>query len=156
MPVRASSTAVALAAAAVALLGSAASACEPCAETLDLDATAAEADLIFVAEAPGRTPFSLPENASRVEVKPLRVLKGMYDEKTIVLTGWQGMCSYGFVRWSAKRELVFAMQPSQKGEHWRAVRWGCAVKSLPVAGGKVVADGKPVALAKRFAAKRAR
>lgn len=118
-------------------------ACEPCMQTLSLDETYQQADLVILAES---TPFD-PDKMSKgdynsdgiaeIDATVVKVLKGTYPEKTIRLKSWYGMCPYGFV--FRYPQEVIAIKAKEEGVYTR-INDGCDKNQLPYKDGLV--DGK--------------
>jgi hypothetical protein len=132
----------AAAAALVGLLGAAAvRACEPCAELLDLDETAQQADLVVIGEQVNSGP-STGSGPDWIVVRVDEVLKGDPPGERIRVNGWDGMCPYGIV----VEPGIYVMFLADEGEMYAAVNYGCAVKTLPVTGENVEVDEQSMPL----------
>jgi len=111
---------------------SAACACEPCQQVLDLDVSLAKATLVVVGR---RTDYAQAEQErwsrqqgpDTIDVAVERVLKGAAP-KRITVDSWQGMCPYGIVVDGDRYVMILAGEPPV----YQSVESGCAVKVLPV------------------------
>ena len=140
---------IALSAVGVGLVGCSAAvsgwACEPCATTLDADASIERAELIIVGQ---RADYSARETQlsvggpDTVRVKVLQVLKGQPAQDEVVVNAWDGMCDYGIV--VDDRSYVMLLQ--QRGAIYDAVDYGCGLKALLVENGGVDLDGHRITL----------
>ena len=117
----------------VLIITTSARACEPCVEFLNLEDTAAAADLIVV----GRLVREGPSTGSGpdwIEIEILEVWKGETSQNVIRVNSWDGMCAYGIILLNRDSYLIFL---EAKGEYYDAVNYGCAVRSMPVRNGQI-------------------
>lgn len=124
-------------------------ACEPCLETLDLQETVNQSDLIVVGQRTdypldGEESFPGPETIN-VEIK--RTLKGFSEETQIKVHSWSGMCGYGIV--VDDKDYVMFLQKIDSylpEAQYDAVNFGCAVRTFSVENEMVDFDGKNISL----------
>lgn len=111
-----------------------AAACSPCEDSLDLVSTARRAGLVVVARRISE-PHYRPDLWSSIATFEIQtILKGYPDQGTIEVTVLQ-MCG-GYI--STERGEWTLLFLEKSGPRYHAVNGGCAVQSLPMAGGRVL------------------
>jgi hypothetical protein len=113
-------------------------ACEPCPidMMLDLDGTAAQADLIIVGQLVGEGP-DMDTGPDWISVRVIELWKGSAPDEPIQVNSWDGMCAYGIIMEGETLHLIFL---EDKGEQYDAVNYGCGVHSLPIVDGQVTVE----------------
>lgn len=99
-----------------------AEACEPCAEAMTLEETAAEADLIIVGAMVGEGP-STGDGPDWITVQVLETWKGSTDRTNIRVNSWDGMCLYGI----PNEEGTYLMLLEESDDQYVTVNYGCAI-----------------------------
>ena len=134
----------------VLLLSAATFACQPCQSTLNLEQSAAKAELIIVGK---RLDFSPKEvEPQSIRVRALRALKGKAELKEIVVRSWHQMCPYGIIVGN-QTYVMFLSRSAEMPGMYEAVEGGCGVKTLLVQNNLVLVEGKKmtlVALRKKY------
>lgn len=118
-----------------------ASACEPCAEMLTLEESAAEADLIIVGAMLDQGP-STGNGPDWITVQVVERWKGARTPDRIRVNSWDGMCLYGIPAESGE----FLMLLEQRDDQYVTVNSGCAISryTIDAANEQVIVDDQPV------------
>lgn len=116
-------------------------ACEPCAEILGLEETAAQADLIIIGQKIAEGPHTGVGGPDWIMVKVIEILKGQVENEQIQVNSWDGMCAYGIVVDDNEAYVMFLEKGS---DQYDTVEFGCAVTTLPIKGEGVELEGQVV------------
>lgn len=113
-------------------------ACQPCANTLNLEETIKKADLIVVgqkvADGP-RSDFGEGYGGSDwIKVKIIETLKGSAPSAKIKVNSWDTMCPYGIIVGDSRSYLMLLQRRTSSEESYQydAVNFGCAETSYLV------------------------
>jgi hypothetical protein len=128
---------------AIAILATAAIACQPCQSKLDLEQSLKQADLVIVGK---RIDYDPEEKMpSSIKVNIIKVLKGEIKETQIEVRSWYGMCGYGIVVDDQIYVMILRKSFEMKGMH-TTVNAGCSVTQLPVKSNRVFVGGKSMSI----------
>jgi hypothetical protein len=128
---------------AIAIMATAAIACQPCQSKLDLEQSLKKADLVIVGK---RIDYDPEEKMpSTIKVNIIKVLKGEIKEAQIEVKSWYGMCGYGIVVDDQIYVMILIKSSEMQGVY-TTVNGGCSVTQLLVKSNKVSVGGKSMSV----------
>lgn len=128
---------------AIAIMATAAIACQPCQSKLDFEQSLQQADLVIVGK---RIDYDPEEKMpSTIKVNIINVLKGEIKEEQIEVKSWYGMCPYGIVVDDQIYVMILRKSFEMQGVYI-TVNAGCSVTQLLVKSNKVSVGGKSMSI----------
>ncbi|MBZ0166825.1 MAG: hypothetical protein K8I00_08455 [Candidatus Omnitrophica bacterium] len=117
-------------------------ACEPCAQRLDWQQTARDADLIVLGRKLDDGPADSGGGPDWIDLKVDDELHGTALSVVVRVNSWDGMCPYGIDIPNGEPHLIFLKSSnlSKTKTHYTAVAQGCGAKALPIIDDHVVVD----------------
>lgn len=135
-------------------------ACLPCPNTLNLQETINNSDLIIVGQKIsdiGNDTFSGSPEGMKVRV--IETLKGSSEKGELNIVYLYGMCGYGIYLNDNKEYVLFleGVEAGVENYDYTSVNWGCSIKNLIVENNQVEYEGQKISiyeLSKNIAAKK--